>query len=409
MKDNKDFEENPVDEGKQEEGSGKKGVLTLFGHEVAKKKAIAAGLGIVCAAALVIGGVCAVNARPQAQEPEKQEQVKAESDDKVEGYVLQVGVKAEGWNKETSSPVIAHIVSETEGIDYYHAYSANEDAALDVPAKGGYEVSFITPVNADGSVYDVPDAQTVQAVEKGSDGRLPFEFTLVKADAVSKEDITGISADVADAVKGGDETLTGENGAKVAELVGKNLKANPNADTDAVDEQTEGAAESAQSGDSTAKGSGNGGSTGSAAKPSGNGSSSGNGNSNSGSGNGGNSKPSHSHNWVAQTKTVHHDAQYKTVHHDAQYQTVHHDAVTETRSICNQCGADITGNTSAHMEQSFLNGGNCVSYSTKPVVVQQAYDEQVLVRDAYDEQVLVSGAWDETVTTGYACSCGATK
>lgn len=261
MKDNKDFEENPVDEGKQEEGSGKKGVLTLFGHEVAKKKAIAAGLGIVCAAALVIGGVCAVNARPQAQEPEKQEQVKA----------------------------------------------------------------------------------------------------------------------------------------------------NPNADTDAVDEQTEGAAESAQSGDSTAKGSGNGGSTGSAAKPSGNGSSSGNGNSNSGSGNGGNSKPSHSHNWVAQTKTVHHDAQYKTVHHDAQYQTVHHDAVTETRAICNQCGADITGNTSAHMEQSFLNGGNCVSYSTKPVVVQQAYDEQVLVRDAYDEQVLVSGAWDETVTTGYACSCGATK
>lgn len=388
MKDNKDFEENPVDEGQQEEGSGKKGVLTLFGHEVAKKKAIAAGLGIVCAAALVIGGVCAVSARPQAQEPEKQEQVKAESDDKVEGYVLQVGVKAEGWDAETSSPVIAHIVSETEGIDYYHAYSANEDAALDVPAKGGYEVSFITPVNADGSVYDVPDAQTVQAVEKGSDGSLPFEFALVKADAVSKEDITGISADVADAVKGGDETLTGGNGAKVAELVGKNLKANPNADTDAVDEQTEGAAESAQSGDSTAKGSGNGVSTGS---------------------NGSDGGSKHSHNWVAQTKTVHHDAQYKTVHHDAQYQTVHHDAVTQERSICNQCGADVTGNAAAHFKQSLLNGGNCGSCRSEWVTVQDAYDEQVLVKAAYDEQVLVSGAWDETVTTGYACSCGATK
>lgn len=404
MKDNKDFEEKPVDEGQQEEGSGKKGVLTLFGHEVAKKKAIAAGLGIVCAAALVIGGVCAVSARPQAQEPEKQEQVKAESDDKAESYVLQVGVKAEGWDAETSSPVIAHIVSETEGIDYYHAYSANEDVALDVPAKGGYEVSFITPVNADGSVYDVPDAQTVQAIEKGSDGSLPFEFALVKADAVSKEDITGISADVADAVKGGDETLTGGNGAKVAELVGKNLKANPNADTDAVDEQTEGAAESAQSGDSTAKGSGNGVSTGSDAKPSGNG---GNGSSSGSNGSDGGSK--HSHNWVAQTKTVHHDAQYKTVHHDAQYQTVHHDAVMQERSICNQCGADVTGNAAAHFKQSLLNGGNCGSCRSEWVTVQDAYDEQVLVKAAYDEQVLVSGAWDETVTTGYACSCGATK
>lgn len=38
---------------------------------------------------------------------------------------------------------------------------------------------------------------------------------------------------------------------------------------------------------------------------------------------------SHRHNWVAQTKTVHHDARYKTVHHDAQYKTVHHDAVVK--------------------------------------------------------------------------------
>ena len=51
-------------------------------------------------------------------------------------------------------------------------------------------------------------------------------------------------------------------------------------------------------------------------KPSG-----GSGNSGSGSSSGGSSKkddtPAHQHNWVAQTKTVHHDAQYKTVHHDA--------------------------------------------------------------------------------------------
>lgn len=119
---------------------------------------------------------------------------------------------------------------------------------------------------------------------------------------------------------------------------------------------------------------------------------------------------SHRHNWVAQTKTVHHDAQYKTVHHDAQYKTVHHDAVVKYVSICNNCGADITGNEAAHFENSLLNGGNCGSCHEESRTVQAAYDEQVKVSDAYDEQVQVSAAWDETVTTGYKCSsCGATK
>jgi len=100
---------------------------------------------------------------------------------------------------------------------------------------------------------------------------------------------------------------------------------------------------------------------------------------------------SHQHNWVVQTKTVHHDAQYRTVHHDAAVKYV---------SICNNCGADITGNEAAHFKNSLLNGGNCGS----------CHEESRTVQAAYDEQVQVSAAWDETVTTGYKCSgCGATK
>lgn len=100
---------------------------------------------------------------------------------------------------------------------------------------------------------------------------------------------------------------------------------------------------------------------------------------------------SHQHNWVVQTKTVHHDAQYRTVHHDA---------VVKYVSICNNCGADITGNEAAHIKSSLLNGGNCGS----------CHEESRTVQAAYDEQVQVSAAWDETVTTGYKCSgCGATK
>lgn len=75
---------------------------------------------------------------------------------------------------------------------------------------------------------------------------------------------------------------------------------------------------------------------------------------------------SHQHNWVVQTKTVHHDAQYRTVHHDA---------VVKYVSICNNCGADITGNEAAHFKNSLLNGGNCGSCHEESRTVQAAYDE----------------------------------
>lgn len=133
-------------------------------------------------------------------------------------------------------------------------------------------------------------------------------------------------------------------------------------------------------------------------------------NSNSGSSSKKDDTPAHQHNWVAQTKTVHHDAQYKTVHHDAVTHQVWHDAVTEEHYICNQCGADITSDPWGHINNSLMNGGNCGSYHSTYVTVKQGYYETVTDQAAYDEQVQVSAAWDETVTTGYKCSsCGATK
>lgn len=171
--------------------------------------------------------------------------------------------------------------------------------------------------------------------------------------------------------------------------VKKNAKTDPNADKDKVDEEGQKAEEGVTDEPS-------GGNTGASKPETGdNGGSAvngGNSGSNGGSSNGGGgSKPQHAHNWLPQTTVVHHDAQYKTIHHDA---------VVECRDICNQCGADITGNAAGHMEQSFLNGGSCVSHSNKYIETSPAWDEQILVSDT----------WDETVTTGYTCSgCGATK
>ena len=130
-----------------------------------------------------------------------------------------------------------------------------------------------------------------------------------------------------------------------------------------------------------------GGNTG-ASKPEtgGNSTSSGNGGStgsNGGSGssnNGGGSKPEHTHNWVAETTTVYHDAVYETTY-------IHHDAIVEYRCICNGCHADITGFETSHFKENFFNG--CQSYTNTPVTVRDAWDEPVqqLVKDAYYEEV----------------------
>ena len=125
--------------------------------------------------------------------------------------------------------------------------------------------------------------------------------------------------------------------------------------------------------------------------------------SNSGSNNSGTSKPSnnsgsnsssskpaeHTHDWVAVTET-------RTVVDQAAYDE--QVPITEMKefSICNQCGADITGRYIEHFE---ANDG-CSGYHSEWREVVTGY--QTVHHDAVTHT--------ETVTTGYRCStCGATK
>lgn len=400
MEDNKDFDKdkqgvetqqmpNVPTEGEDDE---KKGTIVLFGHEFDKKKAVMAGLGGLLAIALIGGGVWYA----ASQKPEPKEPTPIEQTEKQEQHVIHLGAKVDGWVKGESSPVIAHIVNKEEKVDYYHAYDANEPHALDVPAEGEYEVSFISPVDKDGSTYEVPKTAKVKSETEDKDGKgegdeLPFEFKPIAADKADADALNAIVKSVGDAVKKGDETLTGSNGTKVIELVKENAKANPNADKDKVDEESQKAEEGVtdepsggNAGASKPETGGNGGSTGNGGDSGSNG---GSGSSN----NGGGSKPQHTHNWVPQTTVV---------HHDAVYQTIHHDAITEEIYICNNCNANITSDPWGHINDSFLNGdGSCGGY----------HSEWKVTSPAWDETVEVSPAWDETITTGYTCSCGAVK
>ena len=407
----------------------------LFGREFSRKQVCAAGAGILCAALLIGGGGYAITHAGwtgKANVPA----VFQKAGDEKQDMALFLEVKAEGWGADTSTPVIAHIEGADGEVDFYTAIAANKQVTVKVGKSGTYTVTLIPPVNADGSTYKAASSKVKAGKDDKKTNGTVITLEKVDADKVTKDELTDIAKDVAEAVKKGDSTLTGDKGAEVVKKFEDNIKKNPNADTDAVEKETGKAEETAKEDKSDAKtpetsggkkddGKATGGSDNSGnksnssskkdegksdSKPNGGNSSNSGSNTNSGSSSKKDDTPTHQHNWVAQTKTVHHDAQYKTVHHDAQYKTVHHDAVVKYVSICNNCGADITGNEAAHFENSLLNGGNCGSCHEESRTVQAAYDEQVKVSDAYDEQVQVSAAWDETVTTGYKCSsCGATK
>ena len=126
------------------------------------------------------------------------------------------------------------------------------------------------------------------------------------------------------------------------------------------------------------------------------------------------SKPAeHTHNWVAQYKTVNvpekgHNEQVLVK--DAYDEQV---PITEMRAhdICNQCGADLTGtDIPAHMENSYLNGGNCGGHHTEwreTVVGYKTVHHDAVYETRY---VVDSPATTKQELTGYKCSsCGKTK
>ena len=124
------------------------------------------------------------------------------------------------------------------------------------------------------------------------------------------------------------------------------------------------------------------------------------------------SKPAeHTHNWVAQYKTV--NVPEKGHNEQVLVQAAYDEQVPQyqdvERMICNQCGADVTGNAVAHNAQHLSNyepGG----YHSE--VRQMLVGYKTIHHDAvYETRYVVdSPATTKQELTGYKCSsCGKTK
>ena len=396
------------------------GRIKLFGREFSRKQVCAAGAGILCAALLIGCGAYAISHASWTGDSNAPA-VSQSKDDEKQDMVLTLEVKADGWDADTSTPIIAHIEDADGKVDFYTAIAANKQVTVKVGKSGTYTVTLIPPVNADGSTYKAASSKVKAGKDDKKTNGTVITLEKVDADKVTKDDLTAIAKDIAEAVKKGDSTLTGDKGAEVVKMFQVNINTNPNADAGAVEKETEKAQETAKEEKSDAKtpetsdskksdsGSSNGskkdnGNSGSDSKPSGSN------NSNSGSSSKKDDTPAHVHKYdiyhpaVTHTEKVYHPAVTHT-------ETVHHPAVThtESRSICNGCGADITGNERSHAKAAMLAGNTaCGSFHSEPRTVTDsaAYDEAVTITD--------SAEWYETVTITdsaayYTCSCGATK
>ena len=126
-----------------------------------------------------------------------------------------------------------------------------------------------------------------------------------------------------------------------------------------------------------------------------------------------NSKPAeHQHNWVAQYKTVtvpekgHNEQVLVQAAYDEQV------PVTEMKaySICNDCGADITGNTYEHVKDHMINDTGNGGYHTEwreTVVGYNTVHHDAVYETRY---VVDSPATTKQELVGYKCSsCGKTK
>lgn len=118
----------------------------------------------------------------------------------------------------------------------------------------------------------------------------------------------------------------------------------------------------------------------------------------------------HTHSWNPITSTVHHEEQghYENILVSEAWTEEIPIYEEQYRAICNTCGEDITENYAQHIKNHMLNGEGG-SYRNEVVQVQVGTDK--ITNDAvYESKWIVDkAAWDETVTTGYSCSCGATK
>lgn len=364
--------------------------------------AAAVVVAIVVAIAVASGAFATSGQQPEQQEPRTVD--------------VTLSVTADhGWD-ENSTPAIAHI--EGNDVDFYHAVTpdadGNKGTSTVALAEGDYTVSFVSPVNSDGSAFDIYDTGAPVDITVDADAKtapaVNCPMAQIPADKVTDDMLADIVNKTKDAIKKGDETLKGDAGTGILDKLDGNVAKNPNASdktkqeaTDAdkdvdVNDKPAQTTPSAKNDNNTKADSNNAGSQ-----------SSSNGSSNSGSANAGNSgnsgsassqpsKPAHTHTWVNHTATRNVWVSNWVDVPDYGTQQVQ----TGTRWVFPEDGYATTSLSDAKAHAVALVKQGCMgNYHTEPV-----YENQTVQTGSHKED---HGTWqtESYVDYVYCSSCGA--
>lgn len=218
-----------------------------------------------------------------------------------------------GWD-ENSTPAIAHI--EGNDVDFYHAVTpdaeGNKGTSTVELAEGDYTVSFVSPVNSDGSAFDIYDTGAPVDITVDADAKtapaVNCPMAQIPADKVTDEMLADIVNKTKDAIEKGDETLKGDAGTGILDKLDGNVTKNPNASDKTKQEATD-ADKDVDVNDKpaqttpSAKNDGNKADSNAGSQPSNNGSSNSGSASSKPSQSSQPSKPAHTHTWVNHTAT----------------------------------------------------------------------------------------------------------
>lgn len=193
------------------------------------------------AAAIVVAIVVAIAVASGAfatseQQPEQQESRTVD---------VTLSVTADhGWD-ENSTPATAHI--EGNDVDFYHAVTpdaeGNKGTSTVELAEGDYTVSFVSPVNSDGSAFDIYDTGAPVDITVDADAKtapaVNCPMAQIPADKVTDDMLADIVDKTKDAIKKGDETLKGDAGTGILDKLDGNVAKNPNASDKTKQEATD--------------------------------------------------------------------------------------------------------------------------------------------------------------------------
>lgn len=196
-----------------------------------KPQVAAIAAAVVVAIAVASGAFATSEQQPEQQEPRTVD--------------VTLNVTADhGWD-ENSTPAIAHI--EGNDVDFYHAVTpdaeGNKGTSTVELAEGDYTVSFVSPVNSDGSAFDIYDTGAPVDITVDADAKtapaVNCPMAQIPADKVTDDMLADIIDKTKDAIEKGDETLKGDAGTGILDKLDGNVAKNPNASDKTKQEATD--------------------------------------------------------------------------------------------------------------------------------------------------------------------------